>query len=937
MNGRISQAEQLNERAGAVALPPRIQPNNLPEPLTAFVGRRAELAGLREELETTRLLTLTGAGGCGKTRLANRLAAETLERFPDGAWWVELSPRRDPELVGAAIAEALEVRPLPGMTPLDAAAAYLASRRALVVLDNCEHLLGACAEAAERLLEAGSEVVVVATSRAPLGVGGETAWRVPSLSLPTSASEAVAGPDAVELFLERARKARPGFELTAENAAYVATICTELDGLPLAIELAAARTRMLSAEQIATGVSDRFRLLTGGPRTATPRQRTLRASVDWSHELLSPDEQVLLRRVGVFAGGFTLDAAERICVGDGVEPDRVLDLLASLVDQSLVIAEERTSGMRYRLLETVREYALEQLADAGEEVAVRRRHRDFFLALVEEAAPHLDTGRQREWLEILDPEAANLAATIDHALRSEPPLALRFCATLCRWWITRGRFAEAELAYSRSLAACGEREPALRAQVLERRAFTGIWTAAHEAVEAHATEALALAEDAGDEATAARAHFDLGDAQLYDQRAGRAQLERAAELAGAAGDDWALVSAKQEIAFTHLRQNDHAQCARANEEAAALAERVGDPFQVARRWIFVGWMAQIDGRFADARDACARGRAAVDGVGEPTIEAFADEIVAFTDVWDGEPERALERLHRALERALKLGAGLAVAALLGATAFAEMAAGRPAQARDRMERLVSVIEGRLAFFTSWGRCFLAEARRLLAEEDAESTAVEAQASGERIGNRFLATRARLTLGRLAAARGEWTLAREHALAHLDACVEGGHASFIPGCLDALGEVAAGLGADEDAVRLFAAAERARSEIGAVRVPPEQEHWAALERHLRKTLGQDGYGAAREQAAQLSTGDALEWARRARGPRRRPPGGWLSLTPTEQRVAEVVAEGLTNREVADRMFVTIETVKTHLRHIYRKLDVQSRTELATRVARRNTPG
>ena len=264
------------------------------------------------------------------------------------------------------------------------------------------------------------------------------------------------------------------------------------------------RSRSRPACRIASG------LLTGGPRTATPRQQTLRASVDWSHDLLSADEQALLRRVGVFAGGFTLDAAERICVGDGIESDQVLDLLASLVDQSLVIAEERGSGMRYRLLETVRQYGLERLADAGEEVAVRRRHRDFFLALAEEAAPHLDTGRQREWLEILDPEAANLAAAIDYALPSEPPLALRFCAALYRWWVARGRFAEAELALSRSLNACGEEDPALRARALERRARVAINAGEFEAAESHATEALALADEVGDEGTAGRARCELG-------------------------------------------------------------------------------------------------------------------------------------------------------------------------------------------------------------------------------------------------------------------------------------------------------------------------------------------------------------------------------------------------------------------------------------------
>jgi predicted ATPase/DNA-binding CsgD family transcriptional regulator len=934
----ISRAGQLEVGSGTVTPLRGVERrHNLPVALTSFVGRERELAELRGALEDTRLLTLTGPGGCGKTRLALRTASEVLDRFPAGAWWVDLARLAEERLVGPAIAAALGVRPLPGVTELQAASAHLASRQALVVLDNCEHLLGACAEAAEALLQAGPGVVVLATGRAPLGVGGETDWRVPSLALPEpeASREALAGSDAVSLFVERARKVRPDFAVTDGNVASVARACGELDGLPLAIELAAARVRMLSPEQIATGVSDRFRLLTGGPRTATQRQQTLRASVDWSHDLLSADERLLLRRLAVFAGGFTLDAAERVCAGDGVEPEKVLHLLGSLIDQSLVIAEQRDSAVRYRLLETVRQYALERLVEAGQEDALRGRHRDGFLALAEEAGPQLETGRQREVLELLDPEAANLAAAIDHALNSEPARALRFCAALHHWWRARGHFAEAELAQSRALDACGQREPALRARVLYARAHLAIWVGDFEAGKAHATEALALAAEVGDQGTAARARCELGNAlQFANPRAARAELDRAAELARTAGDDWALVAAKQDAASTYLFQSDHARAARANDEVAALAEQLGDPFQVARGWLWSAWMAQFDGRFAAGRDAIERVRAAVDAIGEPDMEALADGIAAYLDVWRGGPERALVRLHRRLERTLKLGAGSVVAFLLPAIAFAELASGRPEQARDRLEGVVPLVERRWGFVTSWALWLLAEARRLLADGAAEATALRAQASAEQIGNRLLATIPHLTLSRLATPRGDWTIARQHALAHLDACVEGGHATFVPGCLDALGEVAAGLHADRDAVRLFAAAERARTEIGAVRFPTEEAHWAAIDGRLRAALGADAYQVAREQGAELTTDDALAWARRARGPRRRPPSGWGSLTPTEAKVAELVSQGLTNPEIGERMFISRATVKTHLAHIFKKLDVHSRAELTAHAARRN---
>ncbi len=937
MDAGPDQAEQFDAgNATVTLLPGASPPHNLPQPLTSFIGRERELAELRQQLESARLLTLTGAGGCGKTRLAIQTASEILERFPDGAWWVELAPLGDGELVGAAIAEALGVRPLPGMTSLQAAAAFLASSRALLIFDNCEHLLRACGEASEALLQAAPDLVMLATSRATLGVDGETEWRVPSLSMPGSPTptRALNGSDAVRLFLARASDARPDFAVTEENAESVAVICERVDGLPLAIELAAARLRMLSVGQIAERVTDRFRLLTRAPATATPRQQTLRASVDWSYGLLSSEEKILMRRLGVFAGSFDLDAVERACSGDGIEPDQALDLLTSVAEQSLVIAEEMGATMRYRLLETVRQYAVEMLAVANEEEEIRARHRDHFLALAEQAAPHLETVRKRQWLEVLDPEAANLAAAIDHALHTEPALALRFCAALWRWWRARGRIAEAELAHSRSLAASGDREPGLRARVQLGSAFIDIVGAQFEEAEVHATEALALAEEVGDQSTAARARCEIADAiQFGNPAAARSELAHAAELARASDDDWALVQAIQIVALTHMTQSDHEQCARANDEVTELAERLGEPYQVARRWYFVGWMAITDGRLAEAREACARMYKSVEGVGEPIMETIAEVGLGLVRIWEGEAECALDRLEKVLERAIRLGLGMLVPMLLASIAHAELATGRFEKARERLEGLVALVQGRVSFVISLALGLLAETQRLLGDSAAaQPTALEAQETGEQSGNRLWATRARLTLGRLAAARDEWSAAQQHVLAHLDTCVEGGHATYVPACLDALAEVAAGVQADEDAVRLLVAAERARAEIGIVRIPPEEQHWAAIELKLHDALGDEAYEAAWAQGAQLSIEDALEWARRARGPRQRPAGGWESLTPTERKVVELVAEGLTNPQIGERMFISPATVKTHLAHIFGKLDVHSRAELTAYAVR-----
>jgi predicted ATPase/DNA-binding CsgD family transcriptional regulator len=325
---------------------------------TSFVGREREIAEVRALLTTTRLLTLTGAGGCGKTRLALRVAAEAAADHPDGTWLVELAGVADPALVPQAVAAAVGVREVPGVGLAEGLVDYLRRKAGLLVLDNCEHVVAAVACLVETLLRGCERLCVLATSRERLGSAGETTWRVPSLTVPPPSAnptvERLLGYEAVRLFVDRARAARPDFAPTARNAAALVEICRRLDGIPLAIELAAARVRVFSAEQIAARLDDRFRLLTAGPRTAVPRQQTLRATVDWSHALLARPERMLLRRLAVFAGGWTFEAAEAVAAGAGVHPDAVLDLLARLVDKSLVLADEQRGAVRYRLLETIR-------------------------------------------------------------------------------------------------------------------------------------------------------------------------------------------------------------------------------------------------------------------------------------------------------------------------------------------------------------------------------------------------------------------------------------------------------------------------------------------------------------------------------------------------------------------------------------------------------
>jgi predicted ATPase/class 3 adenylate cyclase len=362
-------------------------PNNLPYQVSTFVGREAEMTKIRELLRGTRLLTLTGAGGVGKTRLALQAAAEMLYEYPDGVWLVDFAALSDGGLVWQVLATALSVREEPGQALAETVLAHLSKRNALLLLDNCEHLVEACARLAEDLTKQCPATRILATSREALRAEGETVWRVPSLSVPhpepgiRPQPEQLTQYEAVRLFVDRATKAKPGFAVTSENAPAVAEICSRLDGMPLAVELAAARTSSLTPRQIEQRLDERFRLLTGGRRTALPRQQTLEATVDWSYDLLPQTEQRLFARLSVFAGGFTLEAAETVCAGDGIDPTDIADILGELVAKSLAIADTE----RYWMLETLREYGRRRLKESREAEEAVQRHAAFYAALAEEA------------------------------------------------------------------------------------------------------------------------------------------------------------------------------------------------------------------------------------------------------------------------------------------------------------------------------------------------------------------------------------------------------------------------------------------------------------------------------------------------------------------------------------------------------------------------
>jgi predicted ATPase/DNA-binding CsgD family transcriptional regulator len=421
-------------------------PNNLPAELSSFVGRERQLAELRRLLRKSRLITLTGPGGAGKTRLAIRLASDMLDRHPDGAWLVELPTIGDAGLLEQTVATACGVREERKRPILEALVNTLDRRHVLLILDGCEHLVDACAALASRLLRSCPALTILVTSREPLGVPGELTWRTPSLSLPriedAGHPEVLLQSEAVRLFAERARLNRPEFELDQSVSAAVAQICARLEGMPLAIELAASLERVMTPDEILERLRDRFRLLTGGSRTLLPRQQTLRQAVDWSYDLLSPAEKALLARLAVFAGGFDLAAAEAVGQSSASDPSGVLQHLPRLVDKSLVTAEHLgPQTTRYRIPDTIHEYALEKLQQS-EKTDTRRRHARHFVAWCSRAAVGLLGREQEAWLRKLDQEQSNLRLALEWSLTEQPDDALRLASAMFGYWDMRHRFAE---------------------------------------------------------------------------------------------------------------------------------------------------------------------------------------------------------------------------------------------------------------------------------------------------------------------------------------------------------------------------------------------------------------------------------------------------------------------------------------------------------------
>jgi predicted ATPase/DNA-binding CsgD family transcriptional regulator len=905
----------------AEPVPPRSLdrvPNNLPVQLTGFVGRLAERAAVHALLRDDRMVTLTGVGGSGKTRLASQVAADLVERWPDGVWWVELGTVTEDADVAEVVASAAGVLVEPVRGPLGSLPVQLRDRRMLLCLDNCEQVLEGAAEVAAAVLRACPEVTVLTTSREPLGVPGEAVWRVPPL----------AEDDALALFVERAGAVRPWFTLDGPGEAAVRTMCSRLDGIPLALELAAAWLGTLTPQQIEAGLDDRFALLVRSPRGVVPRQQTLAASIEWSHAMLEAPDRVVFRRLATFAGGFGLEAARSVVAAGAVARDDVLDAIGRLVDKSLVVVEERGGEARYRLLETIRRFAADRLEEAGETAAIRDRHLAQYLAFAEGTEPE----RRRDldaWRARVELEHANLRAALDWGLAApDPERGRRLAASLPWLWHLHGHGAEGIDLLRRAV----RRAPDDRSR-LQARLLTGIALVADTASPLDhefdaAQQALEIATEQGDQELRALCLVLSAVGQFFTDFDAAWELgAEALEVAEGAGDDFVVDAARalQGIVL-HLRDR--------HDAAGPLLRSAVDGLLRSHRGVaattlgFQASGAMYTGEVALARRLAEQAVRVAEPLGDYNRVGGTRSVLALVHGLAGDVDVGLLVMQPVLRLVEGAGNEAFVPGMARAMGALQLRRGDPEAAARWFEREArSTDRGAETWIAANALSGLGAALGAAGRsQEAEAVLERALALARRLGMPRVVAEALEQQAHLAAADD---LDRAVDLHHQALAERVGHGlrTFYVDSLDALAVLAARAEPAPEAARVLAASDRARQAMACPRDPVRQRARDAAVTGLRAALGDRAFAGSWAEGARLTLEEAVAYARRARGSRRRPPTGWDSLTPTELDVVRLAVDGLSNPEIGRRLFMSRGTVKAHLSHIYAKLGVANRTELA----------
>jgi len=801
---------------------------------TSFVGREREMAEIKARLGAARMVTLLGPGGTGKTRLALQVGGGLLEQYPKGVWLVELGPVSDPEVVVQTVAAVFNVREAPSHTLLDMLIEYLKPRELLLILDNCEHLVEASARLAHALLRGCPQLRILATSREPLGVAGEALYRVPPMSRPDPTRVLTADQlgqfEAAQLFIERAILGNPQFMVTDRIAPVVARVVHRLDGIPLAIELAAARVKVLSVEQIAARLDDRFRLLTAGVRVGLPHHQTLRATIDWSHELLSVPERTLFRRLSVFAGGFSLDAAEAVCPGGEIDTLDVLDSLARLVDKSLLLTEELDGDVRYRMLETIREYGREKLAAAGEQAELHSRHLQWQLALAEQAEPHLRGPEQITWLDRLELDHDDLRTALEWSRTGgDTGAGLRLAGALSIFWARRGHFSEGRERFSAAESAASTAPAAVGAKAIYGAGLLASLQADFARAELLCNQSLALYRELGDRSGAALSLAVLGGIARNrgDFPQAAALLEEGLALARETDDKWTLAELLRGLGLMARRQGDNRRAKALLEESLTLWRAVGDKWGLAYCLTHLGVVAGTEGNFERARILYEESLALAKELGDRNQVAEIFGTLGSLAMDRGDFERATALLEESLVLSRELGNKREVAVALGNLAFATYR-------RGDFQRATTLLEDSRALFHELG------------------------------DKRNIAT-ALVILGIMAHHNEEPERAGRLFAEGLSLYREIGDRLGIAECLEGLGAVAATQGNLEQAARLLGVAEGLRDAMATPIPPSERAEYDRVVSAVRGALPEPIFSEAWERGRAIPLDEAVEDALRFAGP------------------------------------------------------------------------